>query len=133
MYATADVGAIAYETTAREGLVVDEGVLVEIVRPGTGDPVSPGEVGEVVVTPLANADYPLIRFGTGDLSAMLPGAVAVRAHEPADQGLDGPRRPDDEGEGHVRASGARSRRSSGGIPRCGARGSSSTIPRAATG
>jgi len=73
VYATADVGAIAYETTAREGLVLDEGVLVEIVRPGTGDPVSPGEVGEVVVTPLANADYPMIRFGTGDLSATLPG------------------------------------------------------------
>ena len=72
-YATADLGCIAYETPAREGLVVDEGVLVEIVRPGTGDPVAPGEVGEVVVTALANADYPLIRFGTGDLSALLPG------------------------------------------------------------
>jgi phenylacetate-CoA ligase len=74
VYATADVGAIAYETPARDGLVVDEGALVEIVRPGTGEPVAPGEVGEVVVTPLANADYPLIRFGTGDLSAVLPGA-----------------------------------------------------------
>ena len=73
VYATADVGTIAYETPAREGLVIDEGVLVEIVRPGTGDPVSPGEVGEVVVTTLVNADYPLIRFGTGDLSAALPG------------------------------------------------------------
>ncbi len=73
VYATADVGSIAYETPAREGLVVDEGVLVEIVRPGTGDPVAPGEVGEVVVTALANADYPLIRFGTGDLSAFMPG------------------------------------------------------------
>jgi phenylacetate-CoA ligase len=76
VYATADVGAIAYETSAREGLIVDEGVLVEIVRPGTGDPVAPGEVGEVVVTPLANVDYPLIRFGTGDLSAALPGVSA---------------------------------------------------------
>jgi phenylacetate-CoA ligase len=75
-YATADVGAIAYETPARDGLVVDEGVIVEIVRPGTGEPVVPGEVGEVVVTPLANADYPLIRFGTGDLSAILPGVSA---------------------------------------------------------
>jgi phenylacetate-CoA ligase len=75
-YATADVGTIAYETVAREGLVVDEGVLVEIVRPGTGDPVAPGEVGEVVVTPLFNADYPLVRFGTGDLSAILPGMSA---------------------------------------------------------
>jgi len=72
-YATADVGSIAYETTAREGLVLDEGVLLEIVRPGTGDPVADGEVGEVVVTTL-NPTYPLIRFGTGDLSAMLPGS-----------------------------------------------------------
>jgi phenylacetate-CoA ligase len=72
-YATADVGLIAYETAAREGLVLDEGVIVEIVRPGTGDPVAAGEVGEVVVTSL-NPAYPLIRFGTGDLSAVLPGA-----------------------------------------------------------
>jgi len=72
-YATADVGTIAYETEAREGLVVDEGVLVELVRPGTGDPVATGEVGEVVVTQLFNPEYPLIRFGTGDLSALLPG------------------------------------------------------------
>ena len=71
-YATADVGVIAYETTAREGLVVDEGVLVEIVRPGTGQVLPDGEVGEVVVT-VFNADYPLLRFGTGDLSAVLPG------------------------------------------------------------
>ena len=71
-YATADVGLIAYETTAREGLVLEEGVIVEIVRPGTGDPVAAGEVGEVVVTSL-NSAYPLIRFGTGDLSAVLPG------------------------------------------------------------
>jgi phenylacetate-CoA ligase len=71
-YATADLGLIAYETEAREGLVLDEGVIVEIVRPGTGDPVPEGEVGEVVVTSL-NPDYPLIRFGTGDLSAVLPG------------------------------------------------------------
>ena len=71
-YATADLGSIAYETTAREGLVLDENVILEIVRPGTGDPVAPGEVGEVVVTTL-NPDYPLIRFGTGDLSVILPG------------------------------------------------------------
>ncbi|WP_093385403.1 phenylacetate--CoA ligase family protein [Variovorax sp. OV329] len=71
-YATADLGLIAYETTAREGLVLDEGVLLEIVRPGTGDPVPAGEVGEVVVTTF-NMDYPLVRFGTGDLSALLPG------------------------------------------------------------
>jgi phenylacetate-CoA ligase len=71
-YATADLGLIAYETAAREGLVLDEGVIVEIVRPGSADPVADGEVGEVVVTSL-NPDYPLIRFGTGDLSAVLPG------------------------------------------------------------
>ncbi len=71
-YATADLGLIAYETPPREGLVLDEGVIVEIVRPGTGDPVAEGEVGELVVTTL-NPDYPLVRFGTGDLSAVLPG------------------------------------------------------------
>ena len=71
-YATADIGLIAYETHAREGLVLDEGVLLEIVRPGTGDPVPEGEVGEVVVTTF-NRDYPLVRFGTGDLSAVLAG------------------------------------------------------------
>jgi phenylacetate-CoA ligase len=71
-YATADLGLIAYETSAREGLVLDEGVIVEIVRPGTGDPVPEGEVGELVITTL-NPDYPLVRFGTGDLSAVLPG------------------------------------------------------------
>ncbi len=71
-YASADLGLIAFETEAREGLVLDEGVIVEIVRPGTGDPVAEGEVGELVVTTL-NPDYPLIRFGTGDLSAVMPG------------------------------------------------------------
>jgi phenylacetate-CoA ligase len=71
-YASADLGLIAYETESREGLVLDEGMLVEIVRPGTGEPVPAGEVGELVVTAL-NPDYPLIRFGTGDLSALLPG------------------------------------------------------------
>ena len=75
-YATADLGSIAYETPAREGLVLDERVILEIVRPGTGDPVSEGEVGEVVVTTL-NPDYPLIRFGTGDLSAILPGTCST--------------------------------------------------------
>jgi phenylacetate-CoA ligase len=71
-YGTADVGLIAYETPPREGLVIDEGVLIEIVRPGTGEPVPVGEVGEVVVT-VFNPDYPLIRFATGDLSAILAG------------------------------------------------------------
>ncbi len=71
-YATADLGNIAHESPAQEGMIVDEGVIVEIVRPGTGDPVAPGEVGEVVVTTL-NPDYPLIRFATGDLSAVMEG------------------------------------------------------------
>ncbi|MEM8690609.1 MAG: phenylacetate--CoA ligase family protein [Pseudomonadota bacterium] len=71
-YATADLGNIAYESTAMEGLIVDEGVIVEIVTPGTGDPVPDGEVGEVIVTTL-NPDYPLIRFATGDMSAAMPG------------------------------------------------------------
>lgn len=72
-YATADLGNIAYESDAMEGMIVDEGVIVEIVTPGTGDPVAPGQVGEVVVTTL-NPDYPLIRFATGDLSAVMEGA-----------------------------------------------------------
>jgi phenylacetate-CoA ligase len=71
-YATADLGNIAYESPAMEGMIVDEHVIVEIVTPGTGDPVREGAVGEVVVTSL-NPDYPLIRFATGDLSAVLPG------------------------------------------------------------
>ena len=71
-YATADLGNIAYESPAMEGMIVDEQVIVEIVTPGTGTPVAPDEVGEVVVTTL-NPDYPLIRFATGDLSAVLPG------------------------------------------------------------
>jgi phenylacetate-CoA ligase len=71
-YGTADLGLVAYESEAREGLILDEGVLVEIVRPGTGDPVPDGEVGEVLVTTF-NPHYPLIRFATGDLSAVLAG------------------------------------------------------------
>lgn len=71
-YATADIGLIAYESEAQEGLIVDEDVIVEIVRPGSGEPVAEGEIGELVVTTF-NPDYPLIRFGTGDLSAILPG------------------------------------------------------------
>jgi phenylacetate-CoA ligase len=72
VYASADLGLIAYESKAKEGMIVEEKILVEIIRPGTGDPVAEGEVGEVVVTSF-NDDYPLIRFGTGDLSAVLPG------------------------------------------------------------
>ena len=71
-YGTADVGHIAYETHADAPMIVDEGAIVEIVTPGTGEPVEHGEIGEVVVTAL-NADYPLIRFATGDLSAIVPG------------------------------------------------------------
>ncbi|GFE66339.1 phenylacetate--CoA ligase family protein [Litoreibacter roseus] len=71
-YATADLGHIAYESPAMEGMIIDEGVIVEIVRPGTGDPVPAGEVGEIVVTTL-NPDYPLIRFATGDMSAVMEG------------------------------------------------------------
>ena len=71
-YATADLGVIAYESEACDGMIVDEGVIVEIVRPGTGDLVPEGEVGEVVVTTF-NRDYPMIRLATGDLSAILPG------------------------------------------------------------
>ncbi|MEN0076726.1 MAG: AMP-binding protein [Paracraurococcus sp.] len=72
-YGTADLGLVAYESEAREGLILDEGVVVEILRPGTGDPLPDGEVGEVVVTTL-NPHHPLLRFATGDLSAILPGA-----------------------------------------------------------
>lgn len=71
-YGTADLGLVAYESPALEGMILDEGVIVEIVRPGTGDPVAEGEVGEIVVTSL-NQSYPLIRFGTGDMSAVLTG------------------------------------------------------------
>ena len=74
LYGTADLGCVAYETQSggvvHPGLVVDEDVLVEIVRPGTGEPVAAGEVGEIVVTTF-NVDYPLVRFATGDLSAVL--------------------------------------------------------------
>jgi phenylacetate-CoA ligase len=77
LYATADLGLLAYESampdgTVNEGMILEEALILEIVRPGTGDPVAAGEVGEVVVTSL-NKDYPLIRFATGDLSAVLPG------------------------------------------------------------
>ena len=71
-YATAELGVIAYESSAREGMIVNETVIVEIVWPGTGDPVAEDEVGEVVVTSF-NSDYPMIRLATGDLSALLPG------------------------------------------------------------
>ena len=87
-YATADLGLVAYETSARQGLVLEEGVIVEIVRPGTGDPVPEGEVGELVVTSL-NPAYPLIRFGTGDLSAILPGTCPTGRTAPRIKGWMG--------------------------------------------
>jgi len=87
-YATADLGLVAYETAARQGLVLEEGVIVEIVRPGTGDPVPEGEVGELVVTTL-NPTYPLIRFGTGDLSAILPGTCPTGRTAPRIKGWMG--------------------------------------------
>ncbi|HSX93752.1 MAG TPA: AMP-binding protein [Hydrogenophaga sp.] len=87
-YATADLGLVAYETAARQGLVVEEQVIVEIVRPGTGDPLAEGEVGELVVTSL-NPAYPLIRFGTGDLSAVLPGTCPTGRTAPRIKGWMG--------------------------------------------
>jgi phenylacetate-CoA ligase len=87
-YATADLGLVAYETAAREGLLLEEQVIVEIVRPGTGDPVPEGEVGELVVTTL-NPAYPLIRFGTGDLSAMLSGSCPTGRTAPRIKGWMG--------------------------------------------
>ena len=72
-YGTADLGVVAYESQAMEGMILSEGLIVEIVRPGTGEPVADGEVGEVVVTQIWNKDYPLVRFATGDLSATMPG------------------------------------------------------------
>ena len=120
-YAAAETGVIAYETQAREGLVVNENIIVEIVRPGTGDPVPEGDVGEVVVTTF-NPDYPMIRLATGDLSAVLPGRSPCGRTNIAHQGLDGPRRPDHQGERHVRAARADRRACeapSRTRPRCG--------------
>jgi phenylacetate-CoA ligase len=82
------------------GMIVSENMIVEIVRPGTDDPVAEGEVGELVVTTL-NPGYPLIRFGTGDLSAISARRIAMRPHRTADSRLDGPRRPANQGQGHV--------------------------------
>jgi phenylacetate-CoA ligase len=87
-YATADLGLVAYETASRQGLVLEESVIVEIVRPGTGDPVPEGEVGELVVTSL-NPAYPLIRFGTGDLSAILVGTCPTGRTAPRIKGWMG--------------------------------------------
>jgi phenylacetate-CoA ligase len=99
---------------AREGLVLDEGVIVEIVRPGTGTPVPDGEVGELVVTTL-NPDYPLIRFGTGDLSAMLPGTCPTGRTAPRIKGWMG-RADQTTKSRHVRAPLAGGRRASSAFP-----------------
>ena len=104
-FGTADLGLIAFETSARDGMVVNEDLIMEIVRPGTGDPVPEGEVGEIVVTSL-DPHHPWIRLALGDLTAALPGVKPVRPQQHAHQGLDGPRRPDHQGQGHVRAAGA---------------------------
>ena len=102
-YAVADVGLIAYESPALEGMILDEGVILEIVRPGTGDPVAEGEVGEIVV------DATESRLPAGALRDRRSlrghaGREPLRAHEHPNQGVDGTRRPDDEGQGDVRAS-----------------------------
>src|SRR4029078_13142711 len=88
-YGTADLGTIAYESESIQGMTVDEGVIVEIVRPGTGDPVPEGDVGEVVVTSF-NRAYPLIRFGTGDMSAVLAGPTPGGRTKHTLTGLAGP-------------------------------------------
>ncbi|MGY4350521.1 phenylacetate-CoA ligase [Bradyrhizobium sp. GM7.3] len=100
-FGTADLGIIAFETSARDGMVVNEDLIMEIVKPGTGDPVAPGDVGEIVVTSL-DPHHPWIRLALGDLTAALPGDQPLRAHQHAHQGLDGPRRPDHQGQRHVR-------------------------------
>jgi phenylacetate-CoA ligase len=106
-YASADVGSMAYETATggkrNPGMVLDEDVMLEIVRPGSGEPVAPGDIGEVLIT-LFNEDYPLMRFATGDMSALLvdaPPSPCGRTN--AHQGLDGSRRPDHQGARDVRA------------------------------
>ena len=117
-YAVAETGVIAYESEAREGMIVNEDIIVEIVRPGTGDPVPEGDVGEVVVTTFNHAlsdDPARDRRHVGDHA----GHVAVRAHQHAHPGLDGPRRPDGEGQGHVRAAGADCGNREASIPELG--------------
>ena len=102
-FGTADLGLIAFETTAREGMVVNEDLILEIVKPGTGDPVAPGDVGEIVVTsldPASSLDSSRARRSHRRAAGHKP----VRPHQYAHQGLDGARRPDHQGQGHVRAS-----------------------------
>ena len=93
-YATADLGLIAYESQPGEGLVVDEGIVLELVKPGAGELVADGDVGEVVVTPLRNRAYPLVRFATGDLSAFLDSAGSCgRSNRRIKAGWAAPTRP----------------------------------------
>ncbi len=84
-YGTADLGLVAFETAARDGMVVNENIILEIVKPGTGEPVADGEIGEVVVTTL-DASHPWIRLALGDLSALLPGASACGRTAPRIKG-----------------------------------------------
>ena len=134
-YGTADLGLIAYESIAPdgsvcEGMVLDEGIIVELVRPGTGDPVAPGEVGEVVVTTLT-PEYPLIRFATGDLSAFCPARARAAAPTSASAaGSAAPIRPPRCAA--CSSTRCRSPRSPGAINRSSAPGSSSSARRAPT-
>ena len=132
LYATADLGSIAYETEAREGLVSTKACWSRSCGRAPAIPVPAGEVGEVVVTPLFNADYPLVRFAHRRPVGAAAGRVAVRAHERAPAWLARPRRPDHEGQGHVRASRAGRAGDRAAIPACGAPGWWSTIPAAST-
>ena len=102
-YATADLGMIAYESPALEGMIIDEGSIVEIVRPGTGDPVPDGEVGEVVVTTF-NRDYPMIRFAHWRSFRRAAGCKPVRPYQHAHQGMARARGSNHQDQGHVRAS-----------------------------
>ena len=135
-YGTADLGLIAYESLGPDGavcdgMVLDEGIIVEIVQPGTGEPVPPGEVGEVVVTTLT-PEYPLIRFATGDLSALSAGRQPVRPDQPPHPRLARARRPDGQRCAACSCIRCRSPRSCAGTNRSSGRGSSSSGRRAPT-
>jgi len=103
-FGTADLGMVAFETTARDGMVVNEDLILEIVKPGTGDPVADGDVGEIVVTSL-DPHHPLDSPGARRSHRGAAGRKPLRPHQYAHQGLDGPRRSDHQGQGHVRAAG----------------------------
>ena len=109
------------------GMVLDEGIILELVAPGTAEPVAPGETGEVVVTTLT-AEYPLIRFATGDLSAILPRSKPRGRTNQRIRGWLGRCRPDDQSARHVRASRAGRRHYRAGTTRSCAPGSSSMQP-----